>query len=107
MNLLRALATVSGLTLLSRITGLVRENLTATLLAPRPDRRFHRVQAAGLLRRLFASTFRRPSYRCWPRRASSRMGGLPPLRQPDRNRTVLVADRGFDRRCRRAPAWSG
>lgn len=31
MNLLRSAATVSGFTLLSRITGLVRENLTATI----------------------------------------------------------------------------
>ena len=31
MNLLRAAATVSGLTLLSRLTGLARENLTASI----------------------------------------------------------------------------
>ena len=31
MNLLGAAATVSGLTLLSRITGLVRENITASM----------------------------------------------------------------------------
>ena len=31
MNLLRAAATISGLTLLSRVTGLVRENLTASI----------------------------------------------------------------------------
>ncbi|HPU51275.1 MAG TPA: murein biosynthesis integral membrane protein MurJ [Burkholderiaceae bacterium] len=56
MNLLRALATVSGLTLLSRITGLVRENLTATLFGASAltDAFFIAFRLPNLLRRLFA-----------------------------------------------------
>ena len=56
MNLLRALATVSGLTLLSRITGLVRENLTATLFGASAftDAFFIAFRLPNLLRRMFA-----------------------------------------------------
>ena len=56
MNLLRALATVSGLTLLSRVTGLVRENLTATLFgaSAMTDAFFIAFRLPNLLRRLFA-----------------------------------------------------
>ena len=56
MNLLRALATVSGLTLLSRITGLVRENITASLFgaSAMTDAFFVAFRLPNLLRRLFA-----------------------------------------------------
>lgn len=56
MKLLRALATVSGLTLLSRVTGLVRENLTATLFGASAltDAFFIAFRLPNLLRRLFA-----------------------------------------------------
>jgi len=56
MNLLRALATVSGLTLLSRITGLVRETLTATLFgaSAMTDAFIVAFRLPNLLRRLFA-----------------------------------------------------
>lgn len=56
MNLLRAAATVSGLTLLSRITGLVRENLTAVLFgaSAMTDAFFVAFRLPNLLRRMFA-----------------------------------------------------
>ena len=56
MNLLKAAATISGLTLLSRITGLIRENLTATLFGATglTDAFFVAFRLPNLLRRLFA-----------------------------------------------------
>lgn len=56
MNLVRAAATVSGLTLLSRITGLVRENLTAAIFgaSAMTDAFFVAFRLPNLLRRLFA-----------------------------------------------------
>ncbi len=56
MNLLRAAATVSGLTLLSRVTGLLRENLTASLFGANAftDAFFVAFRLPNLLRRLFA-----------------------------------------------------
>ena len=56
MNLLRAAATVSGLTLLSRITGLVRENLIAAIFgaSAHTDAFFVAFRLPNLLRRLFA-----------------------------------------------------
>jgi putative peptidoglycan lipid II flippase len=56
MNLLRAAATVSGLTLLSRITGLVRENLTASIFGASAytDAFFVAFRLPNLLRRMFA-----------------------------------------------------
>lgn len=56
MNLLKSLATVSGFTLLSRITGLVRENLTATVFgaSAMTDAFFVAFRLPNLLRRLFA-----------------------------------------------------
>ena len=56
MNLFRSAATVSGLTLLSRITGLIRENLTATVFGASAltDAFFVAFRLPNLLRRLFA-----------------------------------------------------
>ena len=56
MNLLRSAATVSGLTLLSRITGLIRENLTATVFGASAltDAFFVAFRLPNLLRRMFA-----------------------------------------------------
>jgi putative peptidoglycan lipid II flippase len=56
MNLLRAAATVSGLTLLSRITGLIRENLTASIFGASAftDAFFVAFRLPNLLRRMFA-----------------------------------------------------
>lgn len=56
MNLLRAAATVSVLTLLSRVTGLVRENLTASIFGANmfTDAFFVAFRLPNLLRRLFA-----------------------------------------------------
>lgn len=56
MNLLRAAATVSGITLLSRITGLIRENLTASIFGASAftDAFFVAFRLPNLLRRLFA-----------------------------------------------------
>jgi putative peptidoglycan lipid II flippase len=56
MNLLRAAATVSGLTLLSRITGLAREMLTAALFgaSAMTDAFFVAFRLPNMLRRLFA-----------------------------------------------------
>ena len=56
MNLLRAAATVSGLTLLSRITGLARENVTAAIFGASAytDAFFVAFRLPNLLRRLFA-----------------------------------------------------
>ena len=56
MNLLRAAATVSGLTLLSRITGLIRENLTAAIFGASAltDAFFVAFRLPNLLRRMFA-----------------------------------------------------
>ena len=56
MNLFRVLATVSGMTMVSRITGLVRENLTATFFGAgvATDAFFVAFRIPNLLRRLFA-----------------------------------------------------
>lgn len=56
LNLLRAAATVSGLTLLSRITGLIRENLTAVVfgVSALTDAFFVSFRLPNLLRRMFA-----------------------------------------------------
>ena len=56
MSLLRSLATVSGFTLLSRVTGLARENLTATVFGASAftDAFFVAFRLPNLLRRLFA-----------------------------------------------------
>jgi putative peptidoglycan lipid II flippase len=56
VNLLRAAVTVSGLTLLSRITGLLRENLTASIFGASAltDAFFVAFRLPNLLRRLFA-----------------------------------------------------
>jgi putative peptidoglycan lipid II flippase len=56
LNLLRAAATVSGLTLLSRITGLIRENLTASIFGASAltDAFFVAFRLPNLLRRMFA-----------------------------------------------------
>jgi putative peptidoglycan lipid II flippase len=56
LNLLRSAATVSGFTLLSRITGLVRENLMATIFGASAltDAFFVAFRLPNLLRRMFA-----------------------------------------------------
>jgi putative peptidoglycan lipid II flippase len=56
VNLLRSAATISGLTLLSRVTGLVRENLTATIFGASAftDAFFVAFRLPNLLRRMFA-----------------------------------------------------
>ena len=56
MNLLRALTTVSGMTLLSRITGLARESLKATAFGAgvQMDAFEAAFRLPNLLRRLFA-----------------------------------------------------
>jgi len=56
LNLLRSAATVSGLTLLSRVTGLVRENLMATIFGASAltDAFFVAFRLPNLLRRMFA-----------------------------------------------------
>ncbi|MCL4746302.1 MAG: murein biosynthesis integral membrane protein MurJ [Burkholderiaceae bacterium] len=56
MNLLRAAATISGLTLLSRVTGLIREYLTASIfgVSAFTDAFFVAFRLPNLLRRLFA-----------------------------------------------------
>ncbi len=56
MNLLKTAATISGLTLLSRITGLVRETLTAATFGAgsQTDAFFVAFRLPNLLRRLFA-----------------------------------------------------
>ncbi len=56
MNLLRVLATVSGLTMVSRITGLIRENLMARIFGASvaTDAFFVAFRIPNLLRRLFA-----------------------------------------------------
>lgn len=56
INLLRAAATVSGITLLSRITGLIRENLTASIFgaSAQTDAFFVAFRLPNLLRRMFA-----------------------------------------------------
>ncbi len=56
MNLLRAAATVSGLTFVSRLTGLVREWLTATLFgaSAQTDAFFVAFRLPNMLRRMFA-----------------------------------------------------
>lgn len=56
MNLLKTAATVSGLTLISRITGLARETLTASLFGAgaQTDAFFVAFRLPNLLRRLFA-----------------------------------------------------
>ncbi len=56
MSLLRAAATVSALTLLSRITGLIRENVTAAMFGASAftDAFFVAFRLPNLLRRLFA-----------------------------------------------------
>lgn len=56
VNLLRAAATISGLTLLSRITGLVRETLVAATYGagPMTDAFFVAFRLPNMLRRMFA-----------------------------------------------------
>ncbi|MFZ9346001.1 MAG: murein biosynthesis integral membrane protein MurJ [Burkholderiaceae bacterium] len=56
MNLLKTAATISGLTLLSRITGLARETLTAAIFGAgsQTDAFFVAFRLPNLLRRLFA-----------------------------------------------------
>src|SRR6201996_5428100 len=56
MNLFRVLATVSGMTMVSRVTGLVRETLTARIFGAGPltDAFFVAFRIPNLLRRLFA-----------------------------------------------------
>ena len=56
MNLLKSAATISGLTLLSRITGLIRETLTAAVFGASAltDAFFVAFRLPNLLRRLFA-----------------------------------------------------
>ena len=56
MNLLRAAASVSGMTLLSRILGLARESLFASIFAASPafDAFVVAFRIPNLLRRLFA-----------------------------------------------------
>ncbi|MCC7060558.1 MAG: murein biosynthesis integral membrane protein MurJ [Burkholderiaceae bacterium] len=56
MSLLRAASTISGLTLLSRITGLIRENITASIFGASAftDAFFVAFRLPNLLRRLFA-----------------------------------------------------
>ena len=56
MNLLKTAATISGLTLLSRITGLARETLTAAIFGAgsHTDAFFVAFRLPNLLRRLFA-----------------------------------------------------
>jgi putative peptidoglycan lipid II flippase len=56
VNLLRSAATISGLTLVSRITGLARENLTATIFGASAftDAFFVAFRLPNLLRRIFA-----------------------------------------------------
>ncbi|MBA3479011.1 MAG: murein biosynthesis integral membrane protein MurJ, partial [Lautropia sp.] len=56
MNLLRAAATISGLTFLSRVTGLIRETLVAATYGagPMTDAFFVAFRLPNLLRRLFA-----------------------------------------------------
>ena len=56
MNLFRVLATVSGMTMVSRMTGLIRENLTARIFGASvaTDAFFVAFRIPNLLRRLFA-----------------------------------------------------
>ncbi len=56
MNLLRVLATVSGMTMVSRVTGLIRENLMARIFGASvaTDAFFVAFRIPNLLRRLFA-----------------------------------------------------
>jgi putative peptidoglycan lipid II flippase len=56
LNLLRAAATISGLTFLSRVTGLIRETLVASTFGagPMTDAFFVAFRLPNLLRRLFA-----------------------------------------------------
>lgn len=56
MNMIRILATVSGLTMLSRVTGLIRENLMARIFgaSAETDAFFVAFRIPNLLRRLFA-----------------------------------------------------
>src|SRR5690606_8787848 len=56
MSLAKAAATVSGLTLLSRVTGLVRENITAAVFGATgfTDAFFVAFRLPNLMRRLFA-----------------------------------------------------
>jgi len=69
MNLLRALSTVSALTLLSRITGLVRESLKAVAFGAglQMDAFEAAFRLPNILRRLFAKAHsRRPSFPSLP-----------------------------------------
>ena len=56
MNLFRVLVTVSGMTMVSRVTGLIRENLTARIFGASvaTDAFFVAFRIPNLLRRLFA-----------------------------------------------------
>ena len=87
MNLLRALATVSGMTLLSRILGFVRDLVIA---APSPagmatDAFFVAFRLPNLLRRMFAEArSRRPSYPSSPNTRTARARPPPTPGQPRR-----------------------
>jgi putative peptidoglycan lipid II flippase len=74
MNLLRALATVSGMTLLSRILGFVRDFVVARAFGAgvETDAFFVAFRLPNLLRRMFAEgPSPRPSCRSWPNTKTS------------------------------------
>ena len=74
MNLLRTVSTVSGLTLLSRITGLARESLKATVFGAglQMDAFEAAFRLPNILRRLFARVrSRRASFPSSPNIAAS------------------------------------
>ena len=82
VNLLGALAKVSSFTLMSRITGLVREFLIARAFGASlyTDAFFVAFRIPNLLRRLFAEgRFRRPLCRFWHR---ARMPAMQPKPDP-------------------------
>ena len=69
MNLLRAAATISGLTLVSRILGLVRETLVASVYGAGAltDAFFVAFRLPNMLRRLFAEgAFTQAPHTCNP-----------------------------------------
>ena len=70
VNLLRAVTTVSGMTLLSRITGLVRESLKATVFGAglQMDAFEAAFRLPNILRRMFAEGAFTPGIRSHPRR---------------------------------------
>jgi hypothetical protein len=101
MNLLRALATVSGMTLLSRILGFVRDFVIARTFGAgmMTDAFFVAFRLPNLLRRLFAEgRFPRPSSR--PRRIPQSARGNRD-QKPDRSRRQrAVPDPGRRQRAR-------